>query len=411
MQKLKAMLTPLMLLKLTLLILGWLVMGGMAQAAGFDCGKAQTKVEHIICDNPELSKLDDELSVAYKAAQHDEKRVDSIKQAQKQWMKERNACVDTACVKRAYEERISSLTTAFPDSEMAAKQDTKDNSQDGQYRFQITKGKGMPVCNAYLERLNSTHYEKPPYCDRPENNAIKGFIKLNRVPLSPKDVHDLYPILHAYNGLANNEKLDWSSMALQQELSEHGQFRLTEEGMKGLQTMLDNGSAKIWHYDPPVDIDNDGTSDNVQVWHGYPLGGSGGTRCGEDGYPVTHYGELIRQPQVAFVVSAKGDRLDIGKTEKVFAHPMGGYPIKMEGKWTVGDGFRPIGRSMEIFKYQDLYYFDTFFDSWGDIENKRRKDKQIGNTLAVLLHKDGKTRQVCEYLMTDNGTQNERESK
>ena len=51
---------------------GVMLLGGLglvvsAQGASFDCGKAGTKVEHIICDNPEISKLDDELSQSYKA--------------------------------------------------------------------------------------------------------------------------------------------------------------------------------------------------------------------------------------------------------------------------------------------------------------------------------------------------------
>lgn len=44
--------------------------------------------------------------------------------------------------------------------------------------------------------------------------------------------------------------------------------------------------------------------------------------------------------------------------------------------------YRPIGPSMSVFKYQDIFYFDTFFDSWGDFECKRQKDKNIGNTLG-----------------------------
>jgi len=400
---------------LTATLLGCLGLGVSAQGASFDCGKAQTKVEHLICDNPEISKLDDELSEAYKAVLKDQAQAEAIKQAQKQWVRVRNNCRDVTCVRSAYETRLVTITTT--DNGISA---TEDNNREGQqYRFQLTKGKGTPVCDAYLERLNTTHYEKPPFCDRPENDAIPGFTKLNRVPLSPNDVHDLYPILHAYIGLANNEKLDWSSMALQQELTQTGQFRLTEDGMKDLQSMLDNGWAKIWRYAPSIDIDNDGAPDNVQIWHGYPIHGSGGRQCGDDGYPATHYGELIRQPQVAFVVSDKGDRLDVGKTAKVFAHPKGGYRFyaEQDKKWKVSEDFRPIGRSMGIFKYQEMYYFDTFFDGWGDFEGKRRtegtrrKDKQIGNTLAVLLHKDGKTKQVCEFLMTDNGTQNERGSK
>lgn len=79
------------------------------EAASFDCAKAVTKVEHLICDNPEISKFDDELSVAYKAVLKNRTQADTIRQKQKQWMKERNGCVDAACVKGAYEARLALL--------------------------------------------------------------------------------------------------------------------------------------------------------------------------------------------------------------------------------------------------------------------------------------------------------------
>jgi uncharacterized protein len=46
------------------IFIGWLVCL-TAQAASFDCAKAQSKVEHLICDNPEISKLDEELNAAH----------------------------------------------------------------------------------------------------------------------------------------------------------------------------------------------------------------------------------------------------------------------------------------------------------------------------------------------------------
>lgn len=82
-----------------------------AQAASFDCAKAQSKVEHLICDNAEISKLDEELNTAYKAALRDGIQADSIKQAQKQWLKVRNGCTDAGCVKRVYEVRLSILAS------------------------------------------------------------------------------------------------------------------------------------------------------------------------------------------------------------------------------------------------------------------------------------------------------------
>lgn len=88
-----------------------LCMGSNTQAVSFDCTKATTRVERLICDNPELSKLDDELNASYKTALQDEAHAEAIRQAQKQWLKKRNACVDVDCVKQVYEERFSSLNS------------------------------------------------------------------------------------------------------------------------------------------------------------------------------------------------------------------------------------------------------------------------------------------------------------
>jgi uncharacterized protein len=96
--------------QITWIIFGWMLLGCAAYAASFDCTKAQSKVEHLICDNTSISKLDEELNAAYKTALQDEKQADSIKQAQKQWMKERNGCVDADCVRSAYEARLHELS-------------------------------------------------------------------------------------------------------------------------------------------------------------------------------------------------------------------------------------------------------------------------------------------------------------
>ena len=107
----------------------------------------------------------------------------------------------------------------------------------------------------------------------------------------------------------------------------------------------------------------------------------------------------LRQPQIAFVITGSNDRLDVAKTRKIFEHPAREYHL---ASGNISSDFRPIGNSLGIFKYQDMYYFDTFFDDWGDFENKRKNDKDTMNSLAVFLHKDGKTSQVCEYLMLEN---------
>src|SRR5450631_4496675 len=41
---------------------------------------------------------------------------------------------------------------------------------DRPFEFKLTKGHGLPVCEAYLQRLNNTPFDNVhrPYCDRPE---------------------------------------------------------------------------------------------------------------------------------------------------------------------------------------------------------------------------------------------------
>lgn len=79
---------------------------GQVQAASFDCEKVGTKVEKLICANADLSKLDEDLASAYGSALAQADKPDTLKQAQKTWLKLRNTCADPTCVKRAYESRI-----------------------------------------------------------------------------------------------------------------------------------------------------------------------------------------------------------------------------------------------------------------------------------------------------------------
>ena len=92
------------------IVLGCLALPPTAQAASFDCSKAISTVEKLICGNDELSKLDEELNAAYKYALDDEKQAGRTRQAQKKWMTARNGCSDAACIKLAYQNRIFELT-------------------------------------------------------------------------------------------------------------------------------------------------------------------------------------------------------------------------------------------------------------------------------------------------------------
>lgn len=80
-----------------------------AFAASFDCTKAASQVERFICGSPEISRLDDELMQAYRAALGNPGREAAIRQEQRQWLQERNRCTYAICVKEAYEARLHAL--------------------------------------------------------------------------------------------------------------------------------------------------------------------------------------------------------------------------------------------------------------------------------------------------------------
>ena len=77
--------------------------------ASFDCAKATTKVEKMICADPELSALDENLSKAFKEAMSATNDKEQPKKEQFAWMRERDKCKSTECIKQKYQEKLVSF--------------------------------------------------------------------------------------------------------------------------------------------------------------------------------------------------------------------------------------------------------------------------------------------------------------
>lgn len=75
----------------------------------FDCAKASSRVEKLICANPQLAKLDVELLENYRQAIALELDLNALKATQQAWIKLRNACIDAACVNTSYSNRLVEL--------------------------------------------------------------------------------------------------------------------------------------------------------------------------------------------------------------------------------------------------------------------------------------------------------------
>jgi len=78
-------------------------------AASFDCANAATDVERMICADPQISQMDEQLNALYAA-----KVAESpyYRQSQRDWVATRDACQDRECVFGLYVRRINFLLPA-----------------------------------------------------------------------------------------------------------------------------------------------------------------------------------------------------------------------------------------------------------------------------------------------------------
>ena len=93
-----------------------LLVPGLCLAAGFDCNRATTLVEKLICAEHSLSQLDEGLSKTYQEALrsvHDRAR---LKREQTKWLREvRDLCTDSVCLEKEYRNRLAVLEKFLPE--------------------------------------------------------------------------------------------------------------------------------------------------------------------------------------------------------------------------------------------------------------------------------------------------------
>jgi uncharacterized protein len=93
---------------LILVIFFLLIVAGNVHAASFDCGKATSEVEKLICGDKGLSELDESLSKAYREVLRSVPDPADLKQEQVKWLREvRNRCTDSLCLEKAYRSRLA----------------------------------------------------------------------------------------------------------------------------------------------------------------------------------------------------------------------------------------------------------------------------------------------------------------
>jgi uncharacterized protein len=86
-----------------------------AMAASFDCARASTAQEKLICQNPQLSALDEALAAAYRKKMSGLTGPDAaqLKQSQREWLKQlHNHGIQVGQLQADYQQRIAALIGA-----------------------------------------------------------------------------------------------------------------------------------------------------------------------------------------------------------------------------------------------------------------------------------------------------------
>ncbi|MFZ5776173.1 MAG: lysozyme inhibitor LprI family protein [Thermodesulfobacteriota bacterium] len=115
-----------------------------AVAASFDCAKAATQQEKLICGDPRLSEADEALAKAYRAALLGAVDKDGFKRRQQEWIRQtRNGCQDAPCLRNAYAARLVALEETMHKAAQEALREANER-----FSFQ-----GKPINPRMLEEL------------------------------------------------------------------------------------------------------------------------------------------------------------------------------------------------------------------------------------------------------------------
>lgn len=137
----------------------------VAQAASFDCEKAGTRVERLVCREASLGELDEHLAASYAQARNDAgpADVDRLTRAQSTWLRTvRNACADAACLQKVYAARIDELDP-FADNKLTCQKMRRHAHRVFVPGIDLGSGTGSPIDVDYAcpDSLSKLSFMKP----------------------------------------------------------------------------------------------------------------------------------------------------------------------------------------------------------------------------------------------------------
>lgn len=130
-----------------------LVVSSSTFSASFDCEKAKSPTEKLICGDKAISKLDEQLAVSYKAALRKSTDKDTLKKTQLDWLKQQRACIDVKCLNDIYLSKINELNQFyFLESEKSSSSSSVTSSPDTEEIEKLVDP--IQILKLYLKQRN-----------------------------------------------------------------------------------------------------------------------------------------------------------------------------------------------------------------------------------------------------------------
>lgn len=134
------------------------VLANEAIEPSFNCKKASTQLQHIICRDSALAELDQQLDFAYDKSYYSAIRPELVEQERKQWLKELEDVTNKDAIKNAFQARLEKLSAQAEKQFLALKQ-TKPFPVVAIKYFRHNQNKAIPVrINSYFikKKYNAT---------------------------------------------------------------------------------------------------------------------------------------------------------------------------------------------------------------------------------------------------------------
>ena len=139
------------------------------QASSFDCSKAANNAEKIICADEDLSKLDEEMAKIYERALPKAPDSSVVKEQQREWLKERDLCSDSSCLKGQYQLRIAEVKRII---DLIPLSDTEESHY---FEYESEKLKVIrDIVRRQSFRWYHPYMKEPEYCTEFKRDFIKG---------------------------------------------------------------------------------------------------------------------------------------------------------------------------------------------------------------------------------------------